>query len=170
VSLQITVIQGSILEVDASVIVNAANSLGIMGGGVAGAIKRAAGPEVDEEAQRHAPIPVGRAIMTSGGKTRFEGIIHAPTMSQPGMRVDSHNVALATRAALTLADMYGFQSVAMPGMGTGVGGVAHQEAAALMIKEIQQYTARALQTVLLVDVDVVMVQAWRECLKDQGKR
>jgi O-acetyl-ADP-ribose deacetylase (regulator of RNase III) len=169
VSLHITVIQGSILEVDASVIVNAANSLGIMGGGVAGAIKRVAGPEVDEEAQRHAPIPVGRAIMTSGGKTRFEGIIHAPTMSQPGMRVDSQNVALATRAALTLADMYGFQSVAMPGMGTGVGGVAHQKAAALMIKEIQQYTARALQTVLLVDVDVVMVQAWRECLKEKGK-
>lgn len=168
-SLHITVMQGSILEVDAPVIVNAANSLGIMGGGVAGVIKRAAGPEVDEEAQRHAPIPVGRAIMTSGGKTRFEGIIHAPTMSQPGMRVDPQNVALATRAVLTLADMYGFQSVAMPGLGTGVGGVAHQEAASLMIKEIQQYTARGLHTVVLVDVDAVMVQAWRECLKDKGK-
>ncbi|MGH7233164.1 MAG: macro domain-containing protein, partial [Nitrospiraceae bacterium] len=77
-SLQITVVHGSILDVDVDVIVNAANSLGIMGGGVAGVIKRAAGHEVDEEARRQAPIPVGRAIMTSGGKTHFKGIIHAP--------------------------------------------------------------------------------------------
>jgi O-acetyl-ADP-ribose deacetylase (regulator of RNase III) len=119
---------------------------------------------VDQEAQRHAPIPVGRAILTSGGKTRFKAIIHAPTMERPAMRIDPQNVALATQAALALADSRGFTSVAIPGMGTGVGGVAHEAAASLMIKEIQQYTRHALQKVVLVDVDPAMVHAWQECL------
>ncbi|MEK6525881.1 MAG: macro domain-containing protein [Nitrospirota bacterium] len=162
--IQIDVVHGSILEVEAEAIVNAANSHGIMGGGVAGVIKRAAGLEVDEEARRQAPIPVGSAVLTSGGRTRFKGIIHAPTMPEPGMRIEPGNVALATRAALALADTQSFTSIAIPGMGTGVGGVAHTEAAARMIKEIKAYSARTLRLVILVDVDSAMVQAWRECL------
>jgi O-acetyl-ADP-ribose deacetylase (regulator of RNase III) len=169
VSVEITVIHGSILDADAEAIVNAANSLGIMGGGVAGAIKRTAGAEVDEEARRLAPIPVGRAILTSGGKTRFKGIIHAPTMPQPAVRIEPQNVALATRAALSLAETYGFQSVALPGMGTGVGGIAHEEAASLMIQEIRQYTARVLQIVVLIDVDPAMVQAWKRWLGHEAR-
>jgi O-acetyl-ADP-ribose deacetylase (regulator of RNase III) len=160
----ISIVQGSILEADAQAIVNAANSRGIMGGGVAGVIKRAAGAAVDEEAQRQAPIPVGTAVLTSGGKTKFKGIIHAPTMPEPAMRIPQQNVALATRAALALGDSHGFTSIAIPGMGTGVGGVAHEEAAALMVKEIKAYQAHCLRSVVLVDVDVAMVGAWRECL------
>lgn len=162
--LKITIAHGSILEAEAQVIVNAANSRGIMGGGVAGVIKRAAGLEVDEEARRQAPILVGSAVLTSGGRTRFKGIIHAPTMPEPGMRIEPGNVALATRAALALADSHGYTSIAIPGMGTGVGGVAHAEAAARMIKEIKAYSARTLRSVILVDVDSAMVEAWRRSL------
>jgi len=161
----ISIVHGSILETDADVIVNAANSRGIMGGGVAGVIKRAAGATVDEEAQRQAPIPVGKAVLTSGGKTKFKGIIHAPTMPEPGMRIPARNVALATRAALALGDSYGFTSIAIPGMGTGVGGVAHAEAAALMVKEIKACSAHTLRSVVLVDVDVAMVSAWRDAMR-----
>lgn len=164
--LRISVVQGSVLEVDVQVIVNAANSLGIMGGGVAGVIKRAAGSEVEAEARKQAPIPVGNAVLTSGGRTSFKGIIHAPTMPQPAVRIPPQNVALATKAALALADAQGFVSLAIPGMGTGVGGVAHAEAAKLMVGEIKAYAARALQSVILVDVDQAMVEAWRECLAD----
>ena len=167
--LQIRVVQGSILEMDVQAIVNAANSRGIMGGGVAGVIKRAAGLEVDEEARRQAPIPVGSAVATSGGRTRYQAIIHAPTMPEPAMRIGPQNVALATRAALALADARGFASVAIPGMGTGVGGVAHADAAAMMIKEIRAFVPQALQSVVLVDVDPAMVQAWREALKDTNR-
>jgi O-acetyl-ADP-ribose deacetylase (regulator of RNase III) len=163
--IQIRVVQGSILDTDVQAIVNAANSLGIMGGGVAGVIRRAAGLEVDEEARRQAPIPVGSAVVTSGGQTRYQAIIHAPTMPEPAMRIDPENVALATRAALALADARGFASVAIPGMGTGVGGVAHADAAAMMIKEIRAFVPRALRTVVLVDVDPAMVQAWRDRLE-----
>src|SRR5207244_12385740 len=130
--IQTRVVQGSILEGDVQAIANAANSRGIMGGGVAGVIKHAAGPEVDEEAQRQAPIPVGSAVVTSGGRTRYQAIIHAPTMPAPAMRIDPQNVALATRAALALADAKGFASVAMRGMGTGGGGVARGDAAGLV--------------------------------------
>ena len=164
--LQVRVVHGSILDMDVQAIVNAANSRGIMGGGVAGVIKCAAGSEVDEEARRQAPIPVGTAVVTSGGRTRYQAIIHAPTMPEPAMRIDPQNVALATRAALVLVDARGFASVAIPGMGTGVGGVAHADAAAMMIKDIQVFVPRALQSVVLVDVDAVMVQAWREALKE----
>lgn len=166
--LQITVMQGNILEVDAQAIVNAANSLGIMGGGVAGVIKRAAGAEVEEEARRLAPIPVGHAILTSGGKTRFTGIIHAPTMPRPAMKIDSQNVALATQAALTLADEQGIASLAIPGMGTGVGGVAHIEAAAVMVQAIRAFRPKSLQSVILVDVDVAMVKAWKAVTSNQS--
>ncbi len=159
--MQATVIQGSILDVEAQVIVNAANGLGLMGGGVAGVIKRAAGAEVELEAVTHAPIRVGKAVLTSGGKTKFKGIIHAPTMAEPGMRIPVQNVALATKAALTLADQKGFESIAVPGMGTGVGGVAHADAARAMVEAARAFSAGALKSVVLVDVDPEMVAAWR---------
>ncbi len=159
--MEITVSQGSLLDVDAQVIVNAANGLGLMGGGVAGVIKRAAGAEVELEAVKHAPIRVGKAVLTSGGKTKFKGIIHAPTMAEPGMRIPVQNVALATKAALTLADQKGFESIAVPGMGTGVGGVAHVDAARAMVEAARAFSPGALKSVVLVDVDPEMVAAWR---------
>lgn len=144
ITISILVVHGSILDIDADVIVNAANSVGIMGGGVAGVIKRAAGHAVEEEARRHAPVAVGHAILTSGGTTKFKGIIHAPTMPRPAMRIPAANVALATTAAMTLADQHGFESIALPGMGTGVGGVAHHDAGAMMIRQIKSYSPRSL--------------------------
>jgi len=165
--MQITVSQGSILDVDAQVIVNAANSLGLMGGGVAGVIKRAAGAEIEREAVKDAPIRVGKAVLTSGGKTKFKGIIHAPTMPEPGMRIPARNVALATTAALTLADQNGFESIAVPGMGTGVGGVAHADAARAMVEAVRAFSPNALKSVILVDVDPAMVEAWRGAISSQ---
>jgi O-acetyl-ADP-ribose deacetylase (regulator of RNase III) len=167
--IQITIIQGSILDAEAQVIVNAANSLGVMGGGVAGVIKRAAGAEVEQEAVALAPIAVGRAVLTSGGKTRFQGIIHAPTMERPAIRIPAGNVALATKAALTLAEERGFTSIAIPGMGTGVGGVEHAEAAAMMVNAIKAFTPGSLRSVILVDVDPVMVSAWEQALGREAR-
>jgi len=171
--IEIRVIHGSILDVEADAIGNAANSRGIMGGGVAGVIKRAAGPEVEQEAMRQAPIAVGQAVLTSGGRTRFSGIIHAPTMPAPAMRIPPENVAQATRAALHLAEERGFHCIALPGLGTGVGEVPHAEAARLMIQEIQTFAksriSALLRTVLLVDLNANMVQAWRAQLLHCGR-
>ncbi len=165
--LQVSIVHGSILDADVQAIVNAANSLGLMGGGVAGVIKRAAGAEVEREAAKQAPIRVGKAVLTSGGKTKFNGIIHAPTMPEPGMRIPAQNVALATKAALTLADEQGFESIAIPGMGTGVGGVAHADAARAMVEAVRAFSPRTLTLVMLVDVDATMVQAWKQELGNE---
>lgn len=160
--MEIIITRGSILDVEVEVIVNAANGEGWMGGGVAGAIKRAAGVEVEKEAVAHAPTAVGEAILTSPGRTKFKGIIHAPTMEQPAMRIPVANVGLATRAALALADQEGFTSVALPGMGTGVGGVSPAAAAKAMLQEVRAFRPQHLTKVVLVDIDPKMVDAWRK--------
>lgn len=168
--LEIEIQQGSILDAAGEAIVNAANSQGWMGGGVAGAIKRAAGKQVEAEAVAQGPIPVGEAVLTSGGKTRFRGIIHAPTMERPAMRIPAENVGKATTAALRLAEEKGFIVIALPGMGTGVGGVDHSAAAVSMIQAITQFQARRLQRILLVDIDPAMVAAWRQAVMEREAR
>ena len=82
-------------------------------------------------------------------------------MPEPAMRVPAENVRLATRAALKLADEQGFTSLGIPGMGTGVGRVAPEEAATMMIDAILDFTPRALQSITLVDIDPGMVEAWQ---------
>jgi Predicted phosphatase homologous to the C-terminal domain of histone macroH2A1 len=160
----IEVVKGSLLEVDADVIVNPANSLGLMGGGVAGLIKRFGGKEIEEEAVKKAPIEVGRAILTSAGALKFKGVIHAPTMEEPAMVTTEEKVRKAVRAALKLADELGFESLAMPGMGTGVGRLPKEVSAKAMIEEIKAFKPNSLKKVILVDVDEDMVRAWKENL------
>lgn len=163
--MEIAVVHGSLIEVDVEAIVNAANSQGLMGGGVAGFLKKAAGAEVEAEAVAQAPIPVGQAAVTSAGALeRYRAIIHAPTMERPAMRIPPENVYLATTGALRSADGAGFASLAIPGMGTGVGGVAHDEAARQMVRAIREFEATSLSRIVLVDIDEAMVGAWREAL------
>ncbi len=164
--MNVEVIFGSLLDVQADAIVNPANSGGWMGGGVAGVIKRAAGVEVEQEAIACAPIPIGEAAATSGGKTKFKKIIHAPTMTRPAERIPVENVALATRAALALADEEGLETLAIPGMGTGVGRVSPADAAEAMLREIRAFRARRIKKIILVDINEEMVRAWRDRLGD----
>lgn len=161
-NMEITVTQGSLLEAaEADAIVNAANSFGLMGGGVAMVIKKAAGDSVEEEVKKYAPIPVGRAVLTTAGGLKFKGIIHAPTMEIPGIRIVAVNVVKATRAVLKLADEQRFSVIAFPGMGTGVGGVKKDVAADAMVEVIKDFKAQSLKRIMLVDVDEEMVDAWR---------
>jgi len=78
------------------------------------------------------------------------------------MRIPAQNVALATRAALMLADEKAFESMAIPGMGTGVGGVTPHDAAIKMVQKVRTFVPRTLRSVILVDVDQLMVAAWNE--------
>ncbi len=165
--MKIEIVQGSILGVETDVIVNPANSGGSMGGGVAGVIRRAAGPEVEAEAMRSAPIPVGFAVMTEGGATRFRGIIHAPTMTRPAEAIPVENVRKATRAALSLAGKMKIEKLAFPGMGTGAGRVSPEAAAQAMVEEIAGCEAGPIRSVILVDVAPEMVAAWRKALSRQ---
>ncbi len=162
--MQIEVLLGSLLDVKVDAIVNPANSYGYMGGGVAGVIKRAGGEDIEKEAIKKAPIPVGSAIITTAGRLPFKGVIHAPTMEEPAMETTEEKVRKAVRASLELADKLGFESIAMPGMGTGVGRLPKDVAARAMIEEIKAFEAKSLKRVVLVDVDERMVEEWRKNL------
>ena len=162
--MEISVVQGSLLEVQADAIVNPANSLGLMGGGVAGVIKRFGGEEIEKEAVSKAPIPVGSAVLTSAGKLPFKGVIHAPTMEEPAMETTEEKVRKAVRAVLELADRMGFESIAMPGMGTGVGRLPKDVSARAMIEEIRNFQPKNLKRVILVDLDKQMVEEWKRLL------
>lgn len=164
--MKIEVRLGSLLEVDADAIVNPANSHGYMGGGVAGVIRKFGGEEIEREALSKAPIPVGNAVLTTAGKLKFKGVIHAPTMEEPAMKTTEEKVRKATRAAIKLADERCFKSVALPGMGTGVGRVPKDVAAKVMVEEIRSFKPVCLERVILVDLDEEMVEEWKNALKE----
>lgn len=147
----------------ADAICNPANSLMYMGGGAAGALKRAGGEEIERDALRQAPVSVGNAVVTTAGKLLARWVVHAPTMERPAMRTTREKVYLATKAALERADGIGARSIVIPGMGTGVGGVSCEDAARAMVKAIKGFSrvARSLKNVILCDIGQEMVRAWK---------
>ncbi|MBW2974371.1 macro domain-containing protein [Candidatus Woesearchaeota archaeon] len=160
--MKITIKQGDITGLEVDAIVNAANSYGYMGGGVAGAIKRSGGDGIEIEAVSKAPIPVGAAVLTTSGRLKCRHVIHAPTMEQPASLIDVGNIKEATRAALECADENSLKIIAMPGMGTGVGGVPRDKAAIAMIEVIINFNEKSLQEVILIDRNKEMVDAFNK--------
>ncbi len=144
--------EGDITEEDVDAIVNPANSLMVMGGGVAGAIKRKGGDVIEREALRHAPVPVGEAVATTAGRLKARYVIHAPTMERPAMRTTAEKVRRATEAALLLAARMGLKSVALPAMGAGVGGVPVRDSVKAILSALRDNLDRlsGLQEVRLV--------------------
>jgi O-acetyl-ADP-ribose deacetylase (regulator of RNase III) len=157
----IVIQQGDLTKVEVEAIVNPANSFGVMGGGVAGVIKRVGGQQIEQEAMAQAPIPLGLAISTTAGSLPCQSVIHAPTMRQPAELTDADIVARATKAALECAERLNLRSLAIPGMGTGVGRVPVADAAHAMVETIRQFPAKSLQRVVLVDLQAEMVKAFR---------
>jgi O-acetyl-ADP-ribose deacetylase (regulator of RNase III) len=167
--LEIEIRHGDLTAIKVDAIVNPANSLGVMGGGVAGVIKRIGGEMIEQEARRQAPIPVGGAVATMAGSLPCRYVIHVPTMEQPAQPTEARIVAQATRAALEHAERLQLASIAIPGMGTGVGRVPVKEAAEAIIETIRRFPAKSLKRVILVDVQPDMVRAFQEALKESPK-
>src|SRR2546428_3273502 len=114
-SMTIEARMGDITQADVDAIVNAANNHLWMGAGVAGAIKRAGGPDIEREAISKGPIPVGEAVVTSAGALRAKYVIHAAAMGQ-NLQTDAAKVRLATRNALTRARELAIRSIAFPAL------------------------------------------------------
>ena len=159
----IVVQKGDITQLKCDAIVNPANSFGYMGGGVAGAIKRAGGRDIEQEAVRKAPIAIGLAVATTAGRLPCKYVIHAPTMKQPAMIIGIENVKLATRAALKLAVELRLTCIALPGMGTGVGGVSYVKAAEAMTSIVKEFEDR-FETIVLIDRNEEMVDSFNNFL------
>jgi O-acetyl-ADP-ribose deacetylase (regulator of RNase III) len=124
------------LEVDA--IANAANTQLMHGGGVAGAISRAGGPQVQRESHERAPIGLGEAVETAAGELPCRWIIHSATMELGGP-TSADIIRRATASTLRLADELGAQSLALVAFGTGVGGFPLHEAARIEVEEVRRH-------------------------------
>jgi O-acetyl-ADP-ribose deacetylase (regulator of RNase III) len=154
---------GDITRISCDAIVNPANSFGYMGGGVAGALKRVGGKQIEKEAVKKAPIPVGNAIVTTGGNLPSRYVIHAPTMQKPAMVIPLDNVKRATRAALSLAKKLKLSVVVLPGMGTGVGGVSYMQAAEAIVSIAKEYQDE-FEQLILMDRNQEMIDAFHRFL------
>jgi O-acetyl-ADP-ribose deacetylase (regulator of RNase III) len=163
---KIIVVAGDITKLEVDAIVNPANSQLIMGGGVAGAILRAGGREIQEEAFKKAPIQVGQAVVTTAGKLKAKYVIHAPTMTRPAMATSLNNVKAATEAALRCARQAGAQSLAFPGLGTGVGGLDLQAAASVMVETVKKAieTDTLIKSIIFVGYNSDMIRAFQKGL------
>jgi O-acetyl-ADP-ribose deacetylase len=135
---EIEVMQTDITKLEVDAIANAANTQLRHGGGVAGAISRAGGPEVQAESDRLAPVGLGEAVETSAGEMPSRWVIHAATMELGGP-TSAQIIRNATAATLAKADELGARSLALVAFGTGVGGFPLDEAAQIEVEEVRRH-------------------------------
>lgn len=164
-SIRIRTVETDLTALAVDGIVNPANSQGVMGGGVAGVIRQKGGSEIEAEAIKRAPIPIGKAVATTAGRLPCRWVIHAPTMVLPAERTNVLSVKRATHAALECADQKGLKSLAFPGMGTGVGRVNPEAAAQAMVDAIRSFKAENLEETLLVSMGPELKNAFENALK-----
>lgn len=131
---RILIKQGDITTYDGDAVVNAANNRLKLGAGVAGAIRRAGGPSIQEECDRQGPIQVGEAAITGAGAMRARWVIHAAAMGDEA--VSERSIRESTRASLRLASEHGAKRVAFPILGSGVGGFDFRRAAEIMLQAV----------------------------------
>jgi O-acetyl-ADP-ribose deacetylase (regulator of RNase III) len=153
-SSRIVIQQGDLTEMDTDAIVNAANNDLLLGGGVAGAIRRKGGEEIQKECNAIGSIPVGGAAITGGGKLKARFVIHAASM-QLGGRTTAEALRRSTAYALRLASERGLKTIAFPAIGTGIAGFPLEECAEIMLREAAQHFAggTSLETIHFVLFD-----------------
>ena len=139
----IEVIQGDITRLSVDAIVNAANTSLLGGGGVDGAIHRAAGPELVEACRPLGGCPTGEARITPGFRLPARWVIHTVgPVWRGGTHGEAELLASCYRNSLRLASQNGVQTIAFPSISTGVYGFPKQEAAAIALKRMCQYESR----------------------------
>jgi O-acetyl-ADP-ribose deacetylase len=163
-ALNIEIIQGDIITQETDAIVNAANNHLWMGAGVAGAIKRSGGDEIETDAVRLGPIKIGEAVATSAGQLKARYVIHAAGMGQD-LVTSAKIVRKTTTAALQNADRLRLKSISFPAIGTGVGGLGLDECAEQMIKAVQEYEPVSLELIRFVLFDTTAFQVFNSVLE-----
>ncbi len=127
---------GDITVQDTDVVVNAANTRLAPGGGVAGAIHRAAGPSLWEECKQNGGIQTGEAVLTKGYNLLARYVIHTVGPVYHGRSEDAVLLASCYRSCLQLADSKGLKSIAFPALSTGIFGYPVDEAAEIALRTV----------------------------------
>lgn len=141
-------VEGDIAALEVDAIANAANDGFWMGAGVAGALKRAGGEEIEREAVAKGPIPLGEAVETGAGRLCARWVVHGAVMGQD-LRTSADVVRRTTASCLRRSDDLGARSLALPAFGTGVGGFPLGECARIMVEEVRAFEPRSLERVVL---------------------
>jgi O-acetyl-ADP-ribose deacetylase len=145
--IELEVVEGDITALEVDAIANAANNHLWMGAGVAGAIKRAGGEEIEREAVQLGPIEVGGAVATSAGRLPARWVVHGAVMGQD-LQTNADLVRRTTESCLQVADELGAESLALPAFGTGVGGFPLEECARIMVDAARSHEPRSLKRVV----------------------
>jgi len=149
--MEFTVVQGDIAAQSADALVNAAGTSLQMGSGVAGALRRAAGEGLNDEAVSKGPVELGEVAVTDAYDLDAEYVIHAAAMPHYGDgQATAESIRAATRNSLSRADELGCESVVLPVLGTGVAGFSFEEGARLLCAEVADYEPSTLSDVRVI--------------------
>lgn len=169
---RVEILQGDLTDMDVDAIVNAANNDLQLGGGVAGAIRRMGGPQIQAECNEIGTIPVGGAAITCGGNLKARYVIHAASM-QLGGRTEAHALRSSTAHALRIAAQKKLKTIAFPAVGTGIAGFPLRECAEIMLREVAKHfeLPTSIEKVTFVHFDKEALSAfegaWNE-MKQKG--
>ncbi len=151
----VEVVIGDLTAQAVDAIVNAANSALAHGGGVAGAIVRRGGDEIQRESDAKAPVAVGGAVVTRAGRLPCRYVIHA-VGPRWGEGDEERKLRAAVRSALARAEELGLASLALPGISTGIFGYPKAEGCRVIVDEVARHLRGApasLRQVRLVSID-----------------
>ncbi len=133
-------VEGDITRQDTEALVNAANESLRVGGGVDGAINRAGGPRIQEEARKIGHCPTGQAVITTGGSLKAKYVIHTVgPIYRDGQHGEPELLASAYRESLKAASARGVKSLALPSLSTGVYGYPVADAARVALATVKNY-------------------------------
>ena len=151
---RIVIQQGDLTEKDTDAIVNAANNDLILGGGVAGAIRRKGGDQIQKECNAIGTIPIGYAAITTGGNLKAKYVIHAASM-QLGGRTTAEALRNSTAHALRISNERSIKTITFPAVGTGIAGFDLAECAEIMLTEAVRHLngKTSLETIYFVLFD-----------------
>ncbi|HXJ05548.1 MAG TPA: macro domain-containing protein [Candidatus Acidoferrum sp.] len=168
---KIVIQQGDLTDMDVDAIVNAANNDLKLGAGVAGAIRRKGGEEIQRECDVIGSIPVGYAAITGGGKLKARHVIHAASM-QLGGRTTAANLRNSVAHSLRIAAERGLRTIAFPAVGTGIAGFSMEECASILLEEtvLHLKTQPSVEKIYFVLFDdgacEVFLRAWKRMQTD----